>query len=70
MPTWMNKDLLAKLNFKKRALRRWKQGQVTWDTVGACRNEVRKAKAHMELNLAKEMIRQKERVLTNASSAK
>lgn len=37
---------------------RWKQGQATWDeyrdVVRVCRNAARKAKAHLELNLAKD----------------
>ena len=37
----------------------WKQVQVTWeeyrDTVRASRDEVRKAKAQMELNLARDV---------------
>jgi len=31
MPTWMNKELLAKLKQKKEAYRRWKQGRVAWE---------------------------------------
>ncbi|KAK4810544.1 hypothetical protein QYF61_004507 [Mycteria americana] len=55
----MNKELLAKLKHKKEAYRGWKQGQVTWeqyrDIVRAPRDEVRKAKAQMELNLARDL---------------
>ncbi|KAK4813196.1 hypothetical protein QYF61_017631 [Mycteria americana] len=56
---WMNKELLAKLTCKKEAYRRWKQGQATWQkyrgTLPACRDEVRKAKAQLELNLARDV---------------
>lgn len=52
----MNKELLAKPEQKKEENRRGKPGQVSWEesrgTVPACRDEVRKAKAQLELNLA------------------
>ncbi|KFW65086.1 hypothetical protein AS28_14346, partial [Pygoscelis adeliae] len=55
-PAWMNKELLAKLKHRKEAYRRWKQGQVAWgeyrEIVRAARDQVRKAKALTELNLA------------------
>lgn len=55
-PTWMNKELLAKVKQKKEAYREWKQGQIAWeryrDIIWADRDEVRKAKALLELNLA------------------
>lgn len=53
----MNKELLSILRQKQKIHRRWKQGQVTWDeyreVVSVSRNEIRKVKAHLELNLAK-----------------
>lgn len=56
-PAWMNQDILIKLNHKKDTHRRWKQGQVSWgeyrDTVQKCRAGLRKAKAHLELNLVR-----------------
>ncbi|GAB0204852.1 mitochondrial enolase superfamily member 1 [Grus japonensis] len=56
---WMNKELLGKVKQKKEAYRGWKQGQVAWEeyreTVQAARNQVRKAKALMELNLARDV---------------
>ena len=52
----MNKECLVKLKHKNGVYRRWKQGQVTWeeyrDTVEVCSDTVRKAKAHLELDLA------------------
>lgn len=55
----MNKEYLAKLKHKKEAYRGWKQGQLTWeeyrDTVRAARDGGRKAKAQMELNLARNL---------------
>ena len=39
--------------------RRWKQGCVSWDeyraVVRVCRDRIRKAKAQMELNLARDV---------------
>ncbi|GAB0179271.1 UDP-glucose:glycoprotein glucosyltransferase 2 [Grus japonensis] len=58
-PPWMNKDLLGKVKQKKEAYREWKQGQVAWEeyreTVRAARDQVRKAKALIELNLARDV---------------
>ncbi|GAB0176056.1 hypothetical protein GRJ2_000070800 [Grus japonensis] len=58
-PTWMNKELLGKLKHKREAYRGWKQGQVAWEeyreTVQAARDQVRKAKALIELNLARDV---------------
>ncbi|GAB0176697.1 mitochondrial enolase superfamily member 1 [Grus japonensis] len=55
----MNKELLDKLKHKKEAYRGWKQGQVAWEeyreTVRAARDQVRKAKALIELNLARDV---------------
>ncbi|KFW64479.1 hypothetical protein AS28_12305, partial [Pygoscelis adeliae] len=58
-PAWMNKELLDKLKHKKEAYSRWKQGQVAWqeyrEIVRAARDQVRKAKALIELNLARDV---------------
>ncbi|GAB0195852.1 mitochondrial enolase superfamily member 1 [Grus japonensis] len=55
----MNKELLGKVKQKEEAYRGWKQGQVAWEeyreTVRAARDQVRKAKALMELNLARDV---------------
>ena len=52
----MNKELLDKLQHKKETYRGWKQGQVAWEEhreiVRAARDQVRKAKALIGLNLA------------------
>ncbi|KFQ99133.1 hypothetical protein Y956_03969, partial [Nipponia nippon] len=57
-PAWLSHDLLVKLKGKKRMHRQWKQGQVSWeeyrDTVQLCRDRIRKAKARLELNLARD----------------
>ncbi|KFW73581.1 hypothetical protein AS28_12130, partial [Pygoscelis adeliae] len=59
-PAWMNKELLGKLKHKKEAYRGWKQGQVAWEEyreeiIQAARDQVRKAKALIELNLARDI---------------
>ena len=55
----MNKELLDKLKHKKQAYRGWKQGQVAWEEyreiVRVARDQVRKAKAVIELNLARDV---------------
>ncbi|GAB0178212.1 mitochondrial enolase superfamily member 1 [Grus japonensis] len=55
----MNKELLGKVKHRKEAYRGWKQGQVTLEeyreTVRAARDQVRKAKALIELNLARDV---------------
>ena len=55
----MNKELLDKLKHKKETYRGWKQGQVAWEKyreiVQEARDEVRKAKALIELNLARDL---------------
>jgi len=49
---------MVKLKGKKDLHRHWKQGQVSWeeyrDAVWLCRDEVRKAKLQLELNLARD----------------
>ncbi|GAB0208687.1 mitochondrial enolase superfamily member 1 [Grus japonensis] len=56
---WMNKELLDKLKHKKEAYRGWKQGQVASEEyreiVQAARDQVRKAKALIELNMARDI---------------
>ncbi|GAB0181809.1 hypothetical protein GRJ2_000646200 [Grus japonensis] len=56
-PPWMNKELLGKVKQKKEACRGWKQRQVAWEeyreTVRAATEQVRKAKALIEISLAR-----------------
>ncbi|KAK4821805.1 hypothetical protein QYF61_003834 [Mycteria americana] len=60
----MNKELLDKLKHKKEAYRGWKQGQVAWEEyreiVRAARDQLRKAKAPIALNLARDVKGNKE----------
>ncbi|GAB0180274.1 mitochondrial enolase superfamily member 1 [Grus japonensis] len=55
----MNKELLGKVKQKKEAYRGWKQGQVVQEeyreTIRAAREQVRKAKALIEISLARDV---------------
>ena len=55
----MNKELMDKLKGKKNVHEQWKKSLSTWEeyrnVVSACRDATRKAKALLELNLAKEI---------------
>ncbi|GAB0181783.1 mitochondrial enolase superfamily member 1 [Grus japonensis] len=55
----MNKLLLDNLKHKKEAYRGWKQGQVAWEEyreiVQAARDQVKKAKVLIELDLARDI---------------
>ena len=54
-----DKELLRKLRGEKEAYKRWKQGQAAWeeyrDVVWEARDHIRKAKAQIELNLARDV---------------
>ncbi|GAB0195030.1 mitochondrial enolase superfamily member 1 [Grus japonensis] len=56
---WMNKELLGKVKQKKEAFREWKRGRTAWEeyreTVRAARDQVRKAKALIEISLARDV---------------
>ncbi|GAB0182816.1 hypothetical protein GRJ2_000746900 [Grus japonensis] len=58
-PVWMNKELLDKLSHETEAYRGWKQGRVACEeyreTVRAARDQARKAKALIELNLTRDV---------------
>ena len=54
----MSKELMRKLKGNKKVYEMWKKGLTTWEyrnVVRAFRDVARKAKAHLELNLAKEI---------------
>uniref|UniRef100_A0A8B9VG58 Reverse transcriptase domain-containing protein n=1 Tax=Anas zonorhyncha TaxID=75864 RepID=A0A8B9VG58_9AVES len=55
-PAWLNRELWLELRRKKRVYNLWKIGQATKedykDVARLCRDKIRKAKAHLELNLA------------------
>ncbi|KFQ03373.1 hypothetical protein N329_05067, partial [Haliaeetus albicilla] len=56
LPAWLSRQCLLGLWKKKRVYHLWKKGQATQeeyrDLVRSCREEIRKAKAQLELNLA------------------
>jgi len=55
----MSKELLVELRQKRKVYRMWKDGQATWkeyrNVVRACREATRKAEAHLELNLSRDV---------------
>ena len=67
----MSKGLAHKLKEKK-GCEMWEKGQTTWkeyrNVVRGCKNVMRKAKAHLELNLAKEVLDKKKGFLKYVSS--
>jgi len=56
-PTWMSKEILVELRWKRKVYGMWKEGKAAWEeyrnAVRVCRGARRKAKAHPELNLAR-----------------
>jgi len=54
----MSKELLVELRWKRKVYGIWKEGQTTWEecknVVRACRDPTRKAKVHLELDLARD----------------
>ena len=58
-PLWLCKDVQLKLREKREMYRKWKQGCVAWEeyraVVRVCRDWIRKGKAQMELNLARDV---------------
>ncbi|KAK4815668.1 hypothetical protein QYF61_005414 [Mycteria americana] len=62
-PAQLRKDLLVKLKSKKEMQRQWNQTHVSWeeymDPAWICRDGIRKAKAQLELNLARDAKKKK-----------
>jgi len=58
-PAWMSKELLTELRQKRKVYGTWKEGHITLEeysnVVRACMEATRKAKAHLELNLARDV---------------
>jgi len=58
-PVWLNKELLAEIMWKGKVHGMWKEGQATWEeyrnVTRACRDATRKARAHLELYLARDV---------------
>ncbi|KFZ54394.1 hypothetical protein N338_05423, partial [Podiceps cristatus] len=57
-PAWLRREMPVKLRRKRELHRQRKQGQASWeeyrDASWLCRDKVRKIKAQLELNLAKD----------------
>lgn len=51
----LSRELLVKLKLKKQMPMQRKQGLVTWDKAQLCRDGVWKAKAKLELNMARDI---------------
>ncbi|KFR14245.1 hypothetical protein N306_11783, partial [Opisthocomus hoazin] len=55
---WLRQEMLVKLRKKRELHRQWKQGLASWEeyreAARLCRDGVRKAKAQLELNLARD----------------
>jgi len=55
----LNKELLAEIRWKRKVHGMWKEGKATWEeyrnVVRACRDAKRKAKAHLEMKLARDV---------------
>jgi len=68
----MSKEILAKLKWKRRVYGMLKEGQATWEEyrniVRVCRDATRKAKVHLELNLARDVKDNKEGFFNYISS--
>ncbi|CAM4602829.1 unnamed protein product [Caretta caretta] len=58
-PAWLNGEILADLKHKKEAYKKWKVGHMTREEykniARACRNHIRRAKSHLELQLARDV---------------
>ncbi|CAM4488283.1 unnamed protein product [Lepidochelys kempii] len=58
-PAWLNSEILADLKHKKEAYKKCKVGHMTREEykniARACRNEIRRAKSHLELQLARDV---------------
>uniref|UniRef100_K7EZY7 Reverse transcriptase domain-containing protein n=1 Tax=Pelodiscus sinensis TaxID=13735 RepID=K7EZY7_PELSI len=58
-PDWLTGEILGELKHKKEAYKKWKLGQMTREEFKGiareCRGVIRKAKAQMELRLAKDV---------------
>jgi len=72
-PAWMTKELLAELRWKRKVYGMWKEEQATWkqhrNVVRACMDATRKAKVHLELNLARD-VKDNKKGFFNYSSTK
>jgi len=72
-PAWLNRQPLLGLRKKMRVYDLWKKGQATQEEyrglLRSCREEVRKAKAQLELSLAT-VVRDNKKLFTNILTTK
>jgi len=72
-PSCLNRELLLGLRKKKKVYHLWKKGQATQEEyrglIRSYREEIRKAKAQLELRLAT-VVRDNKNIFTNASTTK
>ncbi|KAJ7400180.1 hypothetical protein BTVI_107629 [Pitangus sulphuratus] len=58
-PSWMSRELLVNLKLKKEIYGMWKKKQAMWEDyrniIRICRDVMTKAKAHLELSLARDI---------------
>ncbi|PKU41029.1 rna-directed dna polymerase from mobile element jockey-like [Limosa lapponica baueri] len=58
-PVWLSRELIKKLKWKKEVYSAWKKGLTTWEcyknAVRVYRDETRKAKTSLELNLTSDV---------------
>ncbi|CAM4569362.1 unnamed protein product [Caretta caretta] len=58
-PAWLNGEILEDLKHKKEAYKKWKVGHMTREEykniARTCRNDIRRAKSHLELQLARDV---------------
>jgi len=58
-PAWMSREILVELRQKRKVHAMWKERLATWEeyrnVIRACRDAMRKAKIHLELNLARDV---------------
>ncbi|CAM5174769.1 unnamed protein product [Natator depressus] len=73
-PAWLNSEILADLKHKKEAYKKWKIGQMTREEykniVQAYRSEIRMAKSHLELQLARDVKSNKKGFFRHVSNKK
>ncbi|XP_073188209.1 uncharacterized protein [Lepidochelys kempii] len=72
-PTWLNGEILADLKHKKEAYKKWKVGHMTREEykniARACRNVIRRAKSHLELQLARDVKKLQEEITARVEQA-
>jgi len=72
-PAWLDKELLVEIRWKRKVYGMWKEGKATWkeyrNVVRVCRDATRKATAHLELKLARD-VKNNKKASSTTSAAK